>query len=176
MTVLNKVIGEPRPYVRVPQKSASELQDLLNEVFSKQVYAVAWRQFSDSGDDGSFCVGVGSHVLLTSAVPDDEEYLDPDQVEEFGPSMLNSPDPNNPDIDPDDFLYIQGSAEVTWDDINKEIKSTGLIDPPAYHAVQTLTDGLYSAAYEDVLLEHFGNYCTVIATPSEFIVRPYDND
>lgn len=184
MTLNKPIIGDPDPvYInRIEQKTAKDFQDALEELFKHEVYAIAWTQYTPHFNDGDVCifgVNVGANVLLTSALPDDEEYLDPDDAERLLYNMLWDDsylqDTTIEGFD-EQYLCVTSSSSTTWDYESREWKETGLVDPPAWHAAQVLVNDLQSGAYNDVLLENFGDHASVIATRNEFIVRAWEHD
>jgi len=182
MALKNQIVGEVfSPFRLSDQKTEDEFQELLDAIFSNEVYAIGWIQYYSIPEDPTtehtvFMMEIGSAALLTTVLPDDEEYLDTDEIGEYTNFILYGIHPENDSAD--HFLSVTTSVEERWEytevDGQTELKviKTGLVDPPAFFAIQNLLVSINSNELHAVLLSNFGPEVSVIATPNEFIVNP----
>jgi hypothetical protein len=163
------------------QKTGADLKNLLDYVFSHEIYAVGWAQYTPYFNDGSTCifgVNMGTAALLSSVLPEDEEYLDVDELDRYVDTIIHGAwnDEDFYDEHAEHLIDVTDSVSTVWDVTQRTLVPTGLTDPPAWHALKKLAAALVSGEFDVVLRSNFGEHSKVIATPHGFIVKWYDHD
>ncbi|AEV86685.1 hypothetical protein ACWT_5668 [Actinoplanes sp. SE50] len=146
---------------RVPQKPLSELEPLMRAVLDDpHMKAFGWEQYTPYFNDGEPCVfSVGSPWFLTVNDPDPDDI---DDTYEYG-------------VDYGDHPSL-GRREFDWRDRERIPGAYTGPDEARYDRVRALSDAISSGAFEDVLLEAFGDHAQVTVRPSGITVDSYSHD
>jgi hypothetical protein len=150
---------------RTPQKPLSELEPLIRAVIDDPtIKAFGWTQYTPYFNDGEPCTfGVHGAWFLTVDDPD------VDDVEEFYTYELDCTD--HPSL---------GKVETEWAGRwpNREIVSETYEGPDEerYRRTKALSDAIIAGAFEDVLLEAFGDHAEVRVQATGITVDTYEHD
>lgn len=180
---------------RVPQRPLEELAPLMQAVLDDPAITwFAWTQYTPYFNDGDPCVfsvsgelGVGVReisagqlkpatgpsyddhgVLIGETGNGDGGELDEDDEDDFLPGYFDGVNDNK----------LLGKRVASWDheaethDIGEYIGP----DEARYDRCLALEDALGSGAFDDVLLEHFGDHCTVTVTRTGIEVMEFSHD
>jgi hypothetical protein len=150
---------------RVPQRPLSELEPLIRAVLDDPTMkAFGWTQYTPYFNDGDPCVfSVGTSWFLTVEDPDLDDVEDTDTYEvDYG---------EHPTLGKRDYEY-HGS----WPDRQRvDLGYTGP-DEARYDRVRALSAAINGGAFEDVLLEAFGDHASVRVTAQGITVDTYEHD
>lgn len=148
---------------RVEQKPLSELEPLMRAVLDDPtIRAFGWTQYTPYFNDGDPCeFRVGSPWFLTTA-----DDVDLDEMDCYDYELRNYGD-GHPSL---------GNRRTEWRGNERvELEYQGP-DEARYDRVKALNDAIASGAFEDVLLEAFGDHAQVRVTASGITVDSYDHD
>lgn len=161
---------------RTKQKPFGELQKEFATLLSFPEFgAIRWRQYTPYFNDGDACVfgvhGVSAQ-LVGVTVPEDEA----DDYSEEGDGYVDlsyfySKDPA--------VLAVLGKRRSSW-----ELKKDATLDPweqkpgnPEFaHQLYTVSDMIESGAYNDGLVDTFGDHATVTVRKNIIDVESYEHD
>jgi hypothetical protein len=150
---------------RTPQRPIEELEPLIRAVLDDPTMkAFGWQQYTPYFNDGDPCTfSVNSPWFLTVADPD------PDDVEDFYTYEVDYG--SHPSLGERDNRY-----EGSYSD-RKLVSSvyTGP-DEARYDRVRALSAAINGGAFEDVLLEAFGDHAEVRVTAQGITVDTYSHD
>jgi hypothetical protein len=150
------VDGDIIPGDRVPQRPLADLQPLLRALLDDEAIGeFGWRQYTPYFNDGEPCVfEIQDFWVRTSRESDD---ADPG---ELGVGEYWGPHPSLGDMvqGPDGGYSYQGD------------------DQPRYERARALADALGSGAFDDVLLDAFGDHAGVKVRRSGIQVEFYQHD
>lgn len=160
-----------RPSRRVSQRPLSELAPLLRAVLEDPtMHSLGWTQYTPYFNDGDPCVfGVAEPWFLTV---DDAAKLERDEdgsCEEF-------------DKDEYEVYYgvhpTLGTRGDDYDPVKREMvyKPYAGPDEDRYERVMALAKAIGSEAFDDVLLEAFGDHAKVTVKSSGISVMFYEHD
>ncbi|WP_212841123.1 hypothetical protein [Catellatospora sp. IY07-71] len=154
------VEGRITPGDRVPQRPLSELQPLVRALVDDDaVVEFGWKQYTPYFNDGEACVfdAWGFWVRTTA---DDADA----GVEDLGVGEYDEPHPTlgGPWLDRGQYPYTEHPYEGD--------------DPERYGRARALADAVGSGAFDDVLLEAFGDHATVRVRRTGITVEFYDHD
>lgn len=178
---------------RVPQKPLEELAPLMQALLDDPSIAwFGWRQYTPYFNDGEPCE-FNVHGAL--AVMLDDAELDPPAVtgcQKCGEQV---------DANVQQYCPKCGRSVPTLEDIRDELMDTlydgveysGVLgerkyigggkrgpyqgpDEARYDRCLALEKALDSGAFDDVLLEHFGDHCTVRVSREGIVVEEYGHD
>jgi len=143
---------------RTPQKPLSELEPLIRAVLDDPTMkAFGWNQYTPYFNDGDPCVfRVNGPWFLTEADPD------PDDVEDHYDFSMDSDHPS------------LGKRVYDWR--NKVYGPYEGSDEARYDRVKELAGALEAGAFENVLLEAFGDHAQVTVRASGITVDFYSHD
>lgn len=162
---------------RVPQKPLSELEPLMRAVLADDfIDSFGWRQYTPYFNDGEPCVfSVGDpwfrtteDVTRKTAGSDDEDEDDYEDDDSFSVSYGEHP--------------TLGKQDYTWDNPRDWENRRKVYGPynggyqQSYMVCAALSDAINSGAFEDVLLEAFGDHASVKVTASGITVDSYEHD
>jgi hypothetical protein len=137
---------------RSPQRPLSELEPLMRAVLDDPTMkAFGWAQYTPYFNDGDSCTfSVGELWFLTVDDPDVEDVED-------------------------SYDYRVGYSEHP--SLGKAVSSVySGPDEERFNRVRALSDAINGGAFEDVLLEAFGDHAEVIVKPSGITVDYYSHD
>jgi hypothetical protein len=153
---------------RVSQRPLDELSPLMQDLLDDPTITwFGWTQYTPYFNDGEPCifsihgglaVGIGESVTDDHDISDDDEYDDISEGVEY-----NS--------------YL-GKRLGRYDDNpgNHPIGTYTGPDEARYDRCLVLERALNSSAFDDVLLEHFGDHCSVLVTKTSIRVSEYSHD
>ncbi len=143
---------------RTPQKPLSELEPLMRAVLDDPTMkAFGWNQYTPFFSDGDPCVfGIGETWFLTDADPD------PDDVDDRYEFSMDSSHPS------------LGGRKYDWEK-KVDLPYDGP-DEARYDRVKALSRAIGSGAFNDVLLEAFGDHAEVRIAASGITVDTYHHD
>lgn len=170
---------------RVPQRPLEELAPLMQALLDEPTIAsFSWTQYTPYFNDGDPCI---FHVIEALAVTltDDESVTPcPGCTRPLSPASYECGycETENPAYDPD--YDDDGSAGVernsalghrnrSWED------DPGVYTGPdeaRYDRCLALERALGSGAFDDVVLEHFGDHCTVTVRRDGISISEYSHD
>lgn len=154
----------------VKQRPLEDLQPLLQALLDDPTIEwFGWRQYTPYFNDGEPCVFSVDEALMVSLVPDQESRRQ---------QSLNDDDDDDDDDSDDindgvEYNRLLGHRNRSWE------KSPGTYtgpDEPRYDRCLALEQALASGAFDDVLLEHFGDHATVIVSREKITVKEYSHD
>lgn len=150
---------------RTPQRPIEELEPLIRAVLDDPTMkAFGWQQYTPYFNDGDPCTfRVNGAWFLTADDPDVGD------VEDFYTFELDYTD--HPSL---------GKLETEWAGSwpNREVVSETYQGPDEerYRRTKALSDAIIGGAFEDVLLEAFGDHAEVKVTASGITVDSYHHD
>jgi len=161
---------------RVPQKPLSELEPLMRAVLDDSyIDSFGWTQYTPYFNDGDPCVfSVGEPWFRTvedvkaqkDAGSDDDYYDEDDDSFTIGYG-------GHPTLGKQDWDY---DNPRDWDNRRKIYKQYEGSHPTSFRVCAELADAINSGAFEDVLLEAFGDHAKVTVRPSGITVDTYEHD
>ena len=154
-----------KPDRRTPQRPISELEPLMRAVLDDEtIRAFGWRQYTPYFNDGEPCV-FGVHGAWFVTVDDDVDLNEVDE-DEYGVDWGE-----HPSIGHREYEYVGN-----WPDrVRVPGRYTGS-DEARYDRVRALSDAIVGGAFEDVLLEAFGDHAAVRVTRDGITVDTYEHD
>jgi hypothetical protein len=152
---------------RVPQKPLSELEPLMRAVLDDPTMkAFGWAQYTPYFNDGEPCVfSVGSPWFLTVNDPD------PDEIEDHYDFEIGYS--GHPTLGKQDYEW---DNPRDWENRRKVYGPYEGSHRASFMACNALADAIDSGAFEDVLLEAFGDHAQVTVRPSGITVDSYSHD
>lgn len=150
---------------RTEQKPLSELEPLMRAVLDDPTMkAFGWSQYTPYFNDGDPCTfRVGTPWFLTVDDPDVDDVEDTYSYE----------------IDYSEHPSL-GKTEDTYEGVWPDRKVVSSIytgpDEERYKRVRALSAAINGGAFEDVLLEAFGDHAEVVVRPSGIRVDFYSHD
>jgi hypothetical protein len=157
------------PDKKTPQRPLSELEPLLRAVLDDPtIDSFGWTQYTPYFNDGDPCVfHVGEPWFRTKGDPavkadsnDEDEDYDEDDDEEHGVGY------GHPTLGNRDFDYVNGAR------VEKPYVGP---DEARYDRCVALAEAVDSGAFDDVLLESFGDHCRVKVTSAGITVDEYSH-
>jgi hypothetical protein len=148
---------------RTPQKPLEELAPLMQAVLDDPTIAwFGWKQYTPYFNDGEPCVfSVNAElaVSFTSGNGSDEDDED----------------------DEDDAIYggVNNNASLGKREYDFKSRSYGAYSGPdeaRYNRCLALEQAINSGAFDDVLLEHFGDHATIRVSRDGIQVEFYEHD
>jgi hypothetical protein len=154
------VEGKITPGDRVPQRPLSELQPLVRALLDDdKVVEFGWKQFTPYFNDGEPCLfGAWDFWVRTTADAPDDDVRDLG-VGEYAESH---PTLGGTRLDRRRYPYVEHPYEGD--------------DPERYGRARALADAVADGAFDDVLLEAFGDHATVTVRRTGITVEFYDHD
>lgn len=161
---------------RAPQRPLAELEPLMRAVLADEyIDSFGWTQYTPYFNDGEPCVfSVGDVWFRTlddvkgkSGDGDDEDYDDEDDYT-FGIGYSAHPSLGKQDWEWDNAR--------DWDNRRKVYGPYEGNHQATYMACAALSDAVDSGAFEDVLLEAFGDHARVTVKASGITVDSYSHD
>lgn len=166
---------------RTPQRPLSELEPLIRAVLADEyIHSFGWTQYTPYFNDGEPCeFGVGEPWFRTiddvaakstaaeDVDEDDEEY---DNEDDYSYTLGYSGHPS------------LGKQDYEWDnprDWENRRKVYGRYEgnrQSSFMTCSTLSDAINSGAFEDVLLEAFGDHARVTVRAAGITVDTYEHD
>jgi len=160
---------------RVPQRPLSELEPLMRAVLADDyIDSFGWKQYTPYFNDGDACVfSVGEPWFRTTddakgVAPDDGEYYDGEDDDSFTLSYSAHP--------------TLGKQDYEWDNPRDWENRRKVYGPyegnrqASFTVCSALADAINSGAFEDVLLEAFGDHATVTVRAAGITVDSYSHD
>lgn len=146
---------------RVEQKPVEELAPLLQAVLDyPTIVEFGWRQYTPYFNDGDPCeFGVDGLWVKTTAEAELEEAGEAD----FGPWDL--------DVD-----YHPSLGKLKWNSETYKYEEYEGPDVDRYNRIQALARAIQSGAYENALLEAFGDHAEVTIRKSDIQVEFYSHE
>jgi hypothetical protein len=156
-----------KPTKRTPQKPLSELEPLMRAVLDDTTMkAFGWSQYTPYFNDGEPCVfSTNQPWFLTDADPD------PDDVEDFYNYEISSYGDGHPSLGKKDGDWVG-----QWPDrrmVNERYEGP---DEQRHDRARALSDAIEGGAFDDVLLEAFGDHAEIRVTASGITVDTYSHD
>ena len=172
---------------RAPQRPLSDLEPLIRAVLDDPyIHSFGWNQYTPYFNDGDACVfSVGSPWFRT--VDDLEEWHsaqhradEDDEYDEDNEANYKIPSDRLEISDYGDGHPSLGKREYDWvGDYPNRVKEYGPYEgkhEASYLACVALADAFDSQAFEDVLLEAFGDHCRVTVKATGITVDEYTHD
>jgi hypothetical protein len=150
---------------RVPQKPLSELEPLMRAVLDDPTMkAFGWTQYTPYFNDGDPCVfSVGTPWFLTVNDPDPDDA----DMYEYEASAYRG----HPSLGKREYEY-----RGTWPNRQAIPGPYEGPDEERFDRVKALSDAIESGAFEDVLLEAFGDHAQVTVRSAGITVDSYSHD
>lgn len=170
---------------RTPQKPLEELAPVMQAVLDDPTIAsFSWSQYTPYFNDGETCVfSVNGELSVTLA---DDITTTPCAKcgQQLSPMPYECPvcDTENPAYDPeyddDDSGGVESNRALgyrnrSWEDDHGVYMGP---DEARYNRCLALENAISSGAFNDVLLEHFGDHCTVTVSRDGISVSEYSHD
>jgi hypothetical protein len=158
------IVGDiTKPYRenRAPQKTAAEMESLLNEVFASGVKAIGWTQYTPYFNDGEPCIFRVSAGEWMYYIGDEEVSVsDFYQYEE----------------EDNGWKSAYSDPTKVWDNAQRKYVPSGQIATIDFYTARRFFSELDSGAFEEVCLNNFGDHAKVLALPNKFLVEYYEHD
>lgn len=150
---------------RTPQRPLSDLEPLMRAVLEDPTMkAFGWTQYTPYFNDGDPCVfGVSEPWFLTTDDPDPDDVAD-----HFGFHVGYS---GHPSLGKREYDY-----RGNWPDRVRIPLAYEGADEARFDRVSVLSDAIESGAFNDVLLEAFGDHATVTVRASGISIDTYEHD
>lgn len=150
---------------RVPQKPLEELSPLIQAVLDDPLFvAVCWRQYTPYFNDGDPCV-FSTNAPWFVTTEDDEESVDYPN-DDLGVDYGTHP--------------TLGSREYTWGgQAGSRTRIPGVYTgshESSYDRARDLSDAIASGAFDNVLIDAFGDHATVRVSRHRIDVEFYEHD
>jgi hypothetical protein len=172
---------------RVPQRPLEDLAPLMQAILDDSTVAsFGWTQFTPYFNDGDPCifhVSGGLTIRLAENAPQHDcakcgDRLSP-AYEECRGCFADNPfyDEDYDDDDGVEYNLALGRRYATWE--ASEEHPAGSYDGPdeaRYDRCLALEQAIDSGAFNDVLLEHFGDHCSVMVSRDGVRVSEYSHD
>jgi hypothetical protein len=169
MTTTSNFLGMPvsgditQGSARTEQKPIEELAPLFQALLDDPtIVEFGWRQYTPYFNDGDLCE-FSVHGLWVKTTAD----VDAEDSEEFYADDLSV-----------DYHRSLGKTKAIWDESERKI--LGWVyegpDEDRYNRCQALDVALQSGAYDNVLLEHFGDHAMVTVRKTGIEVEFYSHD
>jgi hypothetical protein len=166
---------------RVPQKPLEELSPLMQALLDDPtIESFGWTQYTPYFNDGEPCVFSVNEELSVTLV--DGNSTPPcvrcggrlSQVQEECPNCGL----DNPSYDEDSYEETEGVENNGALGRRVGLESGTYIGPDEarYDRCLALEEAISSGAFDDVLLEHFGDHCHVTITKDAIRVSTYSHD
>lgn len=161
---------------RVPQRPLSELEPLIRAVLADEyIHSFGWTQYTPYFNDGEPCVfSVGDPWFRTvddvkAKAPDaDEDDEDYDGEDRYGIGYGG-----HPTLGEQDWEY---DNPRDWENRRKIYGPYRGERQESFQVCAALSDAVNSGAFEDVLLEAFGDHAKVTVRASGITVDTYEHD
>jgi hypothetical protein len=156
---------------RVEQKPLSELEPLLRAVLGDpRIHTIGWRQYTPYFCDGDPCeFSVGQPWFTTTGLPalnlDEDDPEEDDEYEEGGGHEINSSSPHPTLGGPASRYTGSGWEETPYQGPDEQL----------WKACKELSDAIEGGAFEDVLLEAFGDHASVRVRATGITVDSYEH-
>ncbi|MEV4416270.1 hypothetical protein [Catellatospora sp. NPDC049609] len=154
------VEGDITPGDRVPQRPLSELQPVLRAVLDDdRIVAFGWRQYTPYFNDGEPCVFDVERFWVRTVADEPEASVGDLAVGKYDdphPTLGGCP------LDCSRRPFVEQPYQGD--------------DEARYDRVRALADALESGAFDDVVLEAFGDHATVTVRRTGITVEYYEHD
>lgn len=181
----------------VKQRPLEDLQPLLQALLDDPTIKwFGWRQYTPYFNDGEPCVFSVDEALMVSLTPDprsrQQPQADDNRCSSCGTALYDESwfchscgtkqlrDDVDDDEDEDEDIWdgveynkLLGHRNNSWE------KSPGVYTGPdeeRYDRCLALEQALASGAFDDVLLEHFGDHAVVTVSREKITVKEYSHD
>lgn len=155
-------ITKPYRENRAPQKTAAEMEALLNEVFASGVKAIGWTQYTPYFNDGEPCIFRVSGGDEMYYVGDEEISISDFYGYESG--------------EDDGWKSAYSDPTKVWDSTQRKYVPSGQTATIDFYTAKRFFSELNSGAFEEVCLNNFGDHAKVLALPDRFLVEYYEHD
>lgn len=148
---------------RTEQKPLEELSPLFQALIDDPtIVEFGWRQYTPYFNDGDSCE-FSVHGLWVKTTADVDAEDDPDY------------DPYELDVD---YHRSLGKIERDWDREARKYVNEAYVGPDEdrYNRCQALDGALQSGAFDNVLLEHFGDHALITVRKNTIEVEHYSHD
>lgn len=153
----------------VPQRSALELQIILNEAWAAGVTGVVWQQYTPYFNDGETCIFGASSEGVYSVSELSEDDLE-------GPPIWGDVEDSDSWLIENEYSYQKNPDGTYARDEFKQLIKVYHDSTPQGIAANKVAAAINSGAFENVLLDNFGDPATVVATPTAFHVVYLEHD
>jgi hypothetical protein len=163
---------------KTPQKPLAELEPLMRAVLADDyIDSFGWTQYTPYFNDGDACVfGVGEPWFRTmddvkgkpASGDEDDEYYDEDDDDSFTLGYTA-----HPTLGKQDYEY---DNPRDWENRRKVYGRYEGNRQSSFTVCADLADAINSGAFEDVLLEAFGDHAKVKVRATGITVDTYEHD
>lgn len=162
---------------RVPQKPLSELEPLIRAVLADEyIHSFGWTQYTPYFNDGDPCVFSVGEPWFKSVDDVSGKKSDPDGDEDYDEGDDDSYSigyGRHPSLGEQDWEY---DNPRDWENRRKIYGPYQGGHQASFTVCAALNDAINSGAFEDVLLEAFGDHARVQVTAQGITVDTYEHD
>ena len=155
-------ITKPYRENRAEQKTAADMEALLNEVFASGVKALGWTQYTPYFNDGEPCIFRVNGGEQMYYVGDGEP-----NINDFYPYESE---------EDDNWKSAYSDPTKVWDGVQRKYVPSGEIATIEFYTAKRFFTALDRGEFEEVCLTNFGDHAKVLALPNKFVVEYYEHD